>query len=81
MACQLAQKSYASKVILLAKDMIKQLEGRFDAEVRNQMIALYNNLSADRKKIVTPYILPDDEYAMNWEQKFKMYCPIFLYFF
>ena len=66
---KLAQKDYNKQFLRVAKveqDMLEKLIEKCD---QKQAEDVYNALSSERKSLVTPYILPDDLIAQEWQSK------------
>ena len=66
---KLAQKDYNKHFLKTAKIELNMLEGLLLKYNKNQAEESYNNLSIERKQLVTPYILPDDLLAKAWQSK------------
>lgn len=65
----LAQKSYLEKVLKAAEtelEVIKRFKGRYPKVVAEEV---YEQLSADRKDIVKPIVLTDDQYVLRWQSQ------------
>lgn len=52
------------------KKTLQQFENIF---VQEQIIAIYTQLSPERQKLITPYIITKDEFAEQWECERKMW--------
>lgn len=64
---ELAQKDYLEKICKLAQKELKQVKAFFKSYKPNELEEAYTTLKAERKKLVTPIRLPDDEYAERWQ--------------
>lgn len=62
----LAQKDYACKTINYMKKKKKMLESMRDMVVSFDDDKIYNKLNDSRKKLISPYYIPDDDYIKNW---------------
>ena len=66
---QLAQKDYNKPFTKAAENEIRMLE-KFRTRLNKASAEdAYNNLLPERKSLVTPYILPDDLIAREWQSK------------
>lgn len=72
---RLAQKDYAKKIISVLEPIInakkKELCQLKSSSVQEQMIAVYENFSPVRQKLITPYIHNEDEFIRKWEYEKK----------
>ncbi len=68
LACALAQKDYDQKVLKRLTDETKALEKLTKFLDRGSIKDIYDNLSEERKALVEPVWLPDDEFAERWQQ-------------
>lgn len=66
---QLAQKDYNKQFLKTVKIELNMLEGLLLKYNKNQAEESYNNLSIERKQLVTSYIQPDNLYAKEWQSK------------
>lgn len=64
---ELAQKDYLEKICKLTQKELKQVKAFFKSYKPNELEEAYTTLKAERKKLVTPIRLPDDEYAERWQ--------------
>lgn len=64
-----AQKDYNKQFLKTARAEQKKLERFLEQYQKNQSESTYEELSAERKQLVTPYILPDDLLAKAWQSK------------
>lgn len=65
-ALLLAQKEYDEKVLKYAKselNILNKLIGRYELGTAED---IYENLPPARRALVTPILLPDDEFVKNW---------------
>ncbi|MDD2981210.1 MAG: hypothetical protein PHN80_14755 [Hespellia sp.] len=68
LAKQLAQKDYAEKILSLVKKGKKQLINFLSICEFDGIGTMYEELSQSRRNLISPYILPEDEYIAHWEQ-------------
>ncbi len=69
---QLAQKDYNKLFLKRAETELKYLKRAVAGLEGNNTDAVFQNLSDERKKLVSPYILTDELYAREWQfMKFK----------
>lgn len=64
--CGLAQKNYVEKVLneaIMERDSIQQLINIYDPKGLEK---IYADLSLKRRHIVTPYILPEEQFVRQW---------------
>lgn len=67
---QLAQKSYNKDILPLIqkeKEAIKKLLQQ-TIQATTQTIKIYETMPLSRKQLITPYLLPENEFAKQWEQ-------------
>lgn len=64
---ELAQKDYLEKICKLAQKELKQVKAFFKSYKPNELEEAYTTLKQERKELVTPIRLPDDEYAERWQ--------------
>lgn len=69
LAGQLAQKDYNSKFLEAAKLELSRLEQLIVQLTKENADIAYDNLSPERKSLITPYIQTDAQYAMAWQAK------------
>lgn len=71
----LAQKDYARKVLAVLEPVIRK-EKRFqkfqEINGQEQVLAVYKNLSPERKKLITPYLDAEEKFAEKWEYEKKL---------
>lgn len=66
-AKSLAQKKYDERILNSAKKELKAIDG-LQRRIPEIMVEdVYTNLSKDRQKLVTPIVLPDKEFADQWQ--------------
>ncbi|MDO4555024.1 MAG: hypothetical protein Q4B70_07775 [Lachnospiraceae bacterium] len=68
-AQKLAQKDYAQKVLKILNKQKVYYEKIVDNDWQEEVKQFYNNLKPARQKLITPYILSDEKYAIQWEQQ------------
>lgn len=66
-AKQLAQKAYALKMRNAAKIKKKKLLKWMNGYKPDELRQIYESLTEEKQKLVTPYILPDDKFIQMWE--------------
>lgn len=72
LAESLAQKEYNDLFLRNARTELVRLERTIRQLSETNADLAYQNLDPRRKRLVEPYIIPDDEYAANWQnQTFK----------
>ncbi len=62
----LAQKNYNERFIKMGTIELKALENAIEIIKRVNAETAYSGLSEERKDLVEPYIIPDDEYVKAW---------------
>lgn len=67
LAHRLAQKEYDNQVLELAHRKRELLHRFNDEYFRDNIEDVYDNLSPDIQVLVTPYILPQEEFLRQWE--------------
>jgi hypothetical protein len=73
-ACEIAQKDYLLKLRHIAEKKQKALTAFIGTYFSEKLEDVYSGLSPDRRSIVMPYRLTDDEYAMQWQDtKFPVF--------
>ena len=72
LAESLAQKEYNEQFLRYAHTELSRLERCIRLFSETNADLAYQNLDPRRRRLVEPYIIPDDEYAANWQsQTFK----------
>lgn len=66
---RLCQKDYDQKILRSAEKELKKLEKIRKNYPGQTCEEIYNNIHIQRKKLVQPIWLPDEEYIKEWEQK------------
>ena len=66
---KLFQKDYDQKILLAAKKELKELEKLSKNYPRITCEEIFGTLHDERKKIVHPILLPNEEYTKIWEQE------------
>lgn len=66
---QLAQKDYLQKLLVAAKKDLNNIECFLSKYNDEELHNIYNNLSLSKRKLVTPYLMPEKEFVAQWEQK------------
>ena len=67
LAVSLAQRDYSYEVKKLLEVRVKQFEKLLTDYKEDELSAIYENLNAARKKLVTPIVQSDEKYAEQWE--------------
>lgn len=62
----LAQKEYAKNLLKIADERVKQVNNFLMSYEENELGKVYSNLSVQRKELITPIVLDDEEYARRW---------------
>lgn len=65
----LAQKSYLEDIIKIASDKIKSIEHFIKTFPGSTLIDAYQSLHPERRKLITPLISTNEEYAQVWLQQ------------
>ncbi|MBE5970388.1 MAG: hypothetical protein E7242_09175 [Lachnospiraceae bacterium] len=68
-AQELAQKDYYKKYIVKAQNDISRLSKALEMLKSASDKSVYKSLNADRRKLITPFDLSDEEYAKQWENE------------
>ncbi len=68
-AKQLAQKAYAKKMLRIVEEKKKMLESIVDDIDMSDLYKVYELATNERKKLISPYWLSDDDYEKLWIQK------------
>ncbi len=66
---ELAQKDYNKRFLKEAKEELKTLQRTIDKFESINGDGTFLNLSPERQRLVTPYIISDDLYAEEWQSK------------
>lgn len=62
----LAQKEYAKNLLKIADERVKQANNFLMSYEEDELGKVYSNLSVQRKELITPIVLDDEEYARRW---------------
>lgn len=65
----LAQKDYAEKILAAAAAEKKNIKKCLNAYHPERIQEVYHKLSPSRRSLVLPYVMPDDEFIVQWQQK------------
>lgn len=65
----LAQKEYDKKVLRALEAEKKKMKNSWAGYDFRSLVPIYENLSPDRKELVTPCILSDEDFIKEWEDK------------
>lgn len=65
----LAQKMYNELFLKRAKKELSKIEELLTYARKGTAESIFTNLSSERQKLVTPYIITDDLYAMKWQSQ------------
>ncbi len=68
-AKQLAQKAYANKVLHQALEDKKILDKALAITDTQGMIHIFNQITTEKQKLITPYVLCDRDFILKWEQE------------
>lgn len=71
----LAQKSYEAKILRLAKRSLSALDHGNSMNISVDFLKVYEDLSKERKKLVTPIFPSDEEYIKHWKNIHKGNAP------
>ena len=67
--CALAQKEYNVKLLHAAKKKQKAMEVFLSQNRHSDLDEIYADLSEDRKNLVIPYKMPEEEYVRQWQEQ------------
>lgn len=71
LAHQLAQRDYDKKILQSVDEKLDRIDRILKKLPQDDLVALYEK-SPNRKKLVRPYVMSDEEYRMCWEnQKYQ----------
>ena len=65
---KLAQKSYNQKLEKILKRQIQHISKFIKKYNPKELVYAYSSLHPERKKLITPYFLSDEEYAEQWSR-------------
>ncbi len=65
----LAQKDYNRHFLRIAKEELERLQQNIRYFSEENADLLFQNLTENRKKLITPYIPTDEQYAQEWQAK------------
>lgn len=63
----LAQKEYNLKVMPVIKEQLEKLDKAWDFFEKNRLDDVYTHFSDERKKLIEPITLADDDFAERWQ--------------
>ena len=63
---KLAQKTYDERVLKKAKDEIQSISSLVELYEKGNCDDIYDGFSVTRKSLVTPIMIPDDEFVRQW---------------
>lgn len=66
---KLAQKAYLESILKTAQDEVKVLKKALDCYPDITVEKVYETLPKERRELVTPVYLPDDEYVRRWQNE------------
>lgn len=69
LALGLAQKEYDMEMLMAAKEQKEMLCGFLKEYMPDQMMGVYEKLSSERQKLITPYILSQEQYVKEWTSR------------
>ncbi len=62
----LAQKEYAKNLLKITDERVRQANNFLMSYEEDELGKVYSNLSVQRKELITPIVLDDEEYARRW---------------
>lgn len=65
----LAQKDYAQRLQTLAKRDLEKLQYLLATYKPYEAVNIYEKLSLSRRRLITPYVLSEEEFVKQWEQE------------
>ncbi len=65
-ASPIAQRDYDERVVRCAKDELKTLNILINKYERGTCEDIYEKLSLPRRELITPFFIPDEEFAKKW---------------
>lgn len=68
-ARKLAQKRYAEKMIIEIKHQIDLLDKLVEYGKDSRFLEIYEKNNPQRRKLITPYVISDEEYVKQWLEK------------
>ncbi|WP_026652180.1 hypothetical protein [Butyrivibrio proteoclasticus] len=68
-AKRIAQRGYDATIIDKAKKELVELDKYIKQVKESNLNDVYDSLSGGRKKLITPLIIPDEQYVASWESK------------
>ena len=69
LAIELAQKGYAEDVIDVVQKRIKWLDKLIASYKEDNLADIYDDYCIARRKLITPYVISDEEYVLQWLEK------------
>ena len=66
-AFQIVQRDYEEKLKKVAFKELISIQDMIKGMPETQVEDVYQLFSAERRKLISPYIIPDDEYIKKWE--------------
>lgn len=63
----LAQKDYAKLVLHSSEEQLNTLRGLLSSLQKSQPEDIYSSLSKERRSLVSPFIMTDNEFALQWQ--------------
>lgn len=67
-AKNIAEYQYNKSVLKNAKSELVQINKLIKCEENNQILAEYEKMNPARKKLVTPYLVSNEEFAQKWQE-------------
>ena len=68
LAEQLAQKDYDKRLLQQLKEKYRKIKKAYEIYEKADCSDVYENLHADRKKLVKPLYISNEEYAKRWQE-------------
>lgn len=69
LAQALAQKEYDRKILKILEQEKREIKHAWKGNRHKELIQVYEKLSSDRKKLVVPRILSDEDFVKQWESR------------
>lgn len=66
LAIALAQKGYAEDMIRIIEKRISILDNLLESYTKQKLTTIYEEYAPARRKLITPYVISDEEYIRHW---------------
>ncbi len=66
LAIALAQKGYAEDMIRIIEKRISILDKLLESYTKQKLTTIYEEYAPARRKLITPYVISDEEYIRHW---------------